>query len=55
MGLDEFTRTLLCDYFTAYSNNWGDVVTEQVQGLLGRPARSIADFARSVAPAFGGQ
>jgi len=53
MGMDEFTRTLLCDYFTAYSSGWGDVVTDTVPQLLGRPARSIADFAHSVAPAFG--
>ena len=49
MGMDEFTRTMLCDYFTAYSNNWGDVVTHTVPQLLGRPARSIRDFARAVA------
>lgn len=53
MGMDDFGRTLLCDYFTAYSNNWGDVVTDEVARLLGRPARSIADFAQAVAPAFG--
>lgn len=53
MGMDEFTRTLLCDYFTAYSNNWGDAVTLTVPELLGRPARSIRDFAAAVAPAFG--
>ena len=53
MGMDEFTRTMLCDYFTAYSNNWGDVVTHTVPQLLGRPARSIRDFARAVAGAFG--
>lgn len=53
MGMDEFTRTLLCDYFTAYSNNWGDAVTDEVPRLLGRPARSIADFAQAVASAFG--
>lgn len=53
MGMDEFTRTMLCDYFTAYSNNWGDAVTHSVPELLGRPARSIRDFAAAVAPAFG--
>lgn len=53
MGMDEFNRTMLCDYFTAYSNNWGDAVTHSVPELLGRPARSIRDFAAAVAPAFG--
>ncbi len=53
MGTDEFTRTLYCDYFAAYSANWGDAVTDEVSRLLGRPARSIADFAQAVAPAFG--
>ncbi|WP_158501727.1 SDR family oxidoreductase [Vitiosangium sp. GDMCC 1.1324] len=52
-GVDEFSRTLLGDYFAAYSRNWGDLVTDVVPRLLGRPARSIAEFARAVAPAFG--
>jgi uncharacterized protein YbjT (DUF2867 family) len=53
LGGDEFSRTLFCDYFTAYSQGWGDAVTDTVPTLLGRPARSILDFARAVAPAFG--
>ena len=49
-GFDEFTRTLMCDYFAAYSQDWGAVVTDDVQRLLGRSARSIQDFASTVAP-----
>ncbi len=52
-GLDEFTLNLLRDYFTAYSRNWGDVVTDDIPRVLGTPARSIEDFARDYAAAFG--
>lgn len=54
MGLDEFMRTMLGDYFAAYSNNWGNVVTEEVPRLLGRPARSIDDFAKAISPTLTG-
>ncbi len=53
MGLDDYMLTVMGDYFTAYARNWGDLVTDAVPKILGRPARSIADFARAVAPAFG--
>jgi uncharacterized protein YbjT (DUF2867 family) len=52
MGLDEFMRTLATDYFSAYSRNWADLVTDSVPRMLGRPARSIFEFARAVAPAL---
>jgi uncharacterized protein YbjT (DUF2867 family) len=53
MGVDEFTRDMAADYFSAYSRNWADLVTDDVPRMLGRPARSISEFARAVAPAFG--
>ncbi len=53
MGLDEWTRTLSTDYFAAYSRNWADAVTGDFSQLVGRPARSIDDFARDFAGAFG--
>lgn len=52
-GMDEISRTMLTDYFAAYARGWGDFVTDDVQRLIGRAPRSIADFARAVAPAFG--
>ena len=51
-GLDEFTRTVMCDYFHAYSRDWGAVVTNDLPLLLGRSARSIQEFAWTIAPRF---
>ncbi len=51
-GLDEFMRTMVTDYYTAFSNNWADFVTRDVAPILGRPARSITDFVRANAFAF---
>jgi uncharacterized protein YbjT (DUF2867 family) len=53
-GMDELTRTFMTDYLEAYARNWGDLVTEDVPRILGRPARSISEFARAAAPAFRG-
>jgi uncharacterized protein YbjT (DUF2867 family) len=50
--VDEFMRTLITDYFSAYSNNWGDLETADVERILGRPPRSIAEFVRCTASAF---
>jgi uncharacterized protein YbjT (DUF2867 family) len=52
-GMDEFMRTMVTDYSVAFSNNWADFVTEDVAQILGRPARSITEFVRANAPAFG--
>jgi hypothetical protein len=54
VGLDSFTLNVLHDCFIAYSRDWGDVVTDAVPRIVGAPARSIADFARDSASAFGG-
>lgn len=52
VGLDEWMVTMFGDYMNAYSRNWGDTTTDEVPRLLGRPARSIDDFARDFAAVF---
>lgn len=53
MGMDEWMVNLLCDYFAAYSANWGDLVTDDFQRVTGKVPRSIAQFAADFASAFG--
>ena len=53
MGMDEWTVNLLCDYFIAYGANWGDLVTDDFQRVTGQAPRSISQFARDFAGAFG--
>lgn len=53
MGMDEWTMNLLSDYFIAYSRNWGDIVTEDFQRVTGKAPRSLEQFARDFAGAFG--
>jgi uncharacterized protein YbjT (DUF2867 family) len=53
MGVDEWTANLLGDYSTAYSANWGDLVTDDFQRVTGKAPRSIAQFSRDFAVAFG--
>ena len=53
MGLDEWTVNLISDYSTAYSVNWGDLVTDDFQRVTGKVPRSIEQFARDFAGAFG--
>jgi uncharacterized protein YbjT (DUF2867 family) len=55
MGLDDWMVNLMCDYFTAYSGNWGDLVTDDFQRVTGKAPRSIEQFARDFAQAFGKQ
>lgn len=52
MGMDEWSVNLLCDYYAAYSTNWGDQVTDDFQRMVGKTPRSIADFASDYADAF---
>lgn len=54
-GMDEWTVNLLCDYYAAYSTNWGDLVTDDFQRVVGKAPRSIAGFAVDFAAAFGKQ
>ena len=53
MGMNAYAVNMMCDYLTAYSENWGDFVTNHFQSLMGKAPRSFADFARDFAPAFG--
>lgn len=54
-GMDEWMVNLLCDYFAAYSANWGDLVTDDFQRVVGKAPRSIVEFARDLAGYFGNQ
>jgi uncharacterized protein YbjT (DUF2867 family) len=51
-GLSPWLVGLLAEYFTAYSRDWGNFTTSHVSDVLGRPARSVLDFARDHARAF---
>jgi uncharacterized protein YbjT (DUF2867 family) len=53
MGIDEWMRELLTDYFAAYSSNWGTAVTTDFEYIVRREPHSIEDFARDFAGAFG--
>lgn len=55
MGMDEWMVNALCDYFAAYSKNWGNFVTDDFQRVTGRAPRSIEQFAEDFAGAFGKQ
>ena len=55
MGLDDWTVNLMCDYFAAYSANWGDLVTDDFQRVTGKAPRSIEQFAKDFGGAFGNQ
>jgi hypothetical protein len=41
------------DYFTAYARGWMADPTSTVKDITGRDPRSIAEFARDFAGAFG--
>ena len=55
MGLDEWMVNLISDYSTAYSANWGDLVTDDFQRVTGKAPRGIEQFARDFTGAFGKQ
>jgi uncharacterized protein YbjT (DUF2867 family) len=52
-GLDDYNVVALRDYFTSYSRGWESQVTSAVKDLTGNEARSVAEFARDYAAAFG--
>ena len=53
MGMGPWMADLMADYATAYSQNWGDHVTADVEKVLGRPPRSVDAFSGEVlAPAL---
>ncbi len=51
-GVPQWIIEMLEEYAQAYAHGWGDFTTDTVTGLLGRPPRDIADFARDHAAAF---
>lgn len=51
-GLSPWLVGLLGEYFAAYAHDWGNFTTTHVSDVLGRPARSVLDFARDHARAF---
>jgi uncharacterized protein YbjT (DUF2867 family) len=55
MGMDDWMVNLMCDYFIAYSTNWGDLVTDDFQRVTGKAPRNIDQFARDFTQAFGKQ
>lgn len=53
LGMDDWTSTLLRDYAQAFSEGWGDLVTDGVERMTGHPPRSIGEFVEEVlAPAI---
>lgn len=52
-GMPPWVVGLLGEYSRAYSTGWGNFTTADLPELLGRPARSVRDFARDHAAAFG--
>lgn len=52
-GVDDFGQTAMRDYFTAYSAGWQNTVTSAVKDITGTNPRSIHEFARDFAGAFG--
>ena len=53
MGADEYSQVAVRDYFAAYSGGWQSTPTSSVKDLTGQDPRTIADFARDHAAAFG--
>jgi uncharacterized protein YbjT (DUF2867 family) len=51
-GVPEWIVDMLEEYARAYAAGWGDYTTGAVEGILGRPPRDVADFARDHAAAF---
>lgn len=45
-GLSPWVTAVLLEYFRAYAAGWGDYTTPDFAQVVGRPARSFADFAR---------
>ncbi len=54
MGLPEWIADAFGEYFTAFSQGYGDFTTDDVQLVTGNPARPFEAFARDFAQVFGG-
>ncbi len=54
MGLPEWIADAFGEYFTAFSEGYGDFTTPDVENVTGNPPRSYETFARDFAQVFGG-
>jgi uncharacterized protein YbjT (DUF2867 family) len=45
-GFDRWMSEVLAEYRVAYGSGWGDFATDHVASVVGRPPRSLAEFAR---------
>ena len=52
IGVGDYVEVAYRDYMTLYSQGWRSQVTDAVKRILGRPPRSIGDFARRHAGTF---
>ncbi|TCV92376.1 uncharacterized protein YbjT (DUF2867 family) [Luteibacter rhizovicinus] len=52
-GASPWIVGMYLEYCQAYANGWGDFVTRDFTQLIQRPARSLSDFVRDHAAAFG--
>ena len=55
MGFPEWMADAMGEYTTAFSQGYGDFITDDVQLTTGNPARKFGDFARDFAQVFGGK
>ena len=53
MGMSEWFADAMTEYFQAFSQDYGNFTTNDVEELTGHPARSYETFARDFAQAFG--
>ena len=53
MGLPEWIADAFSEYFIAFSEGYGDFITDDVQLVTGNPARSYETFAGDFAEVFG--
>jgi uncharacterized protein YbjT (DUF2867 family) len=53
MGLSDYNQVALRDYFTQYARGWQSEPTTFVKQITGKDPRSIGEFARDFAGAFG--
>ena len=54
MGFPEWVADGYSEYFKAYSEGYGDLVTGEVEEIIGRAPRSYETFAHGFAQVFGG-
>ena len=52
-GASDYLQVAARDYLGAYSQGWQSQVTDTVKRITGKEPRSIAEFARWNAAAFG--